>query len=32
MSLKKHLKVIKELKIDVADFSILTPFPGYTFV
>jgi len=25
---RKTLKVIKELEIDVADFSILTPFPG----
>ncbi len=25
---KETLKVIKKLKIDIADFSILTPFPG----
>ena len=25
---EKTLKVIKELQVDVADFSILTPFPG----
>ncbi len=25
---EKTLKTIKELQIDVADFSILTPFPG----
>jgi radical SAM superfamily enzyme YgiQ (UPF0313 family) len=25
---EKTLKAVKDLKIDVADFSILTPFPG----